>query len=573
VFHLYDSDYHLTEDVMTISGRRRWWALFALVPAVLAVGLDVTVLSVALPTLADALHATTGELQWFVVAYSLVFAAAMVPGGMLGDRLGRKATLLTALGVFGLGSLACALSTSPGQLIASRVLLGLGAAVVVPMAMAVLPVLFTEQERPKALAAIMTATMLGFPIGPILGGWLLDHVWWGWVFLMNLPVVLLGLVSVAWLVPESRASRQQRFDVAGVLLSSAGLVALTYGVIEAGDRGWGDAVSLGWITTGVVTLTGFVLWERRATDPLVDLRLFGSRGFTWGTALATGVSFAMFGLMFAMPQYFQAVLGADAQGSGWRLLPLIGGLLLGAPTADRLAHRIGDGVAIGLGLALMAGGLAVGATTGTGATTTGTGTVVTAGWITLCGFGMGLSLPTAMDAALATLTAEHSGVGSAVVQALRLVGGSLGAAILGSVLNAGYHDRLHLAGTPAAAADTIRDGVVAGVAVADRLGSATLRTSVIEAYLHGMSLMLWTSAGMAALCGVLAVAFMPPRRQPEGDLTQTGDLTRTGDLTQTGDLTRTGGLTQTGDLTQTGGRTQTGEGAEGAEPRSVTMTT
>jgi MFS family permease len=154
---------------------RRWWALFALVPAVLAVGLDVTVLSVALSSLADALQATTGQLQWFVVAYSLVFAAAMVPGGMIGDQVGRKLTLLVALGVFGLGSLACAFSTSPGQLIAARALLGLGAAVVVPMATGMLPVLFTEAERPKALAAIMTATMLGFPLGPILGGWAAGH--------------------------------------------------------------------------------------------------------------------------------------------------------------------------------------------------------------------------------------------------------------------------------------------------------------------------------------------------------------------------------------------------------------
>ena len=488
-------------------GNRRWWALFALVPAVLAVGLDVTVLSVALPTLAGTLHAGTGDLQWFVVGYSLMFAAAMVPGGMLGDRIGRKRTLLGALAVFGLGSVACALSTTSGELIAARVLLGLGAAVVVPMAMGVLPVLFTETERPKALAAIMTATMLGYPVGPILGGWLLDNTWWGWVFLMNVPVVLIGLVSVALLVPESRSSQPRRFDVPGIVTSSTGLAALTYGVIEAGDRGWGDATALGWIVAGLALLTGFVLLQRRNAEPLVDLGLFASRGFSWGTALATGVSFAMFGLMFAMPQYFQAVLRTNAEGSGLRLVPLVVGLLIGAPLADRAARRIGDGPAIGLGLLIMAGSLAAGASTGTS-----TGTAFTAGWILLSGLGMGLSLPTAMDAALAALPKERSGVGSAVIQALRMVGGSVGAAVLGSVLNGGYHARLQLDGVPAAVVGAVRDGVTSGVAVADRLGSAPLRADVVSAYLHGMSLMLATSAGLAAVCAGLAVAFMPRHR-------------------------------------------------------------
>lgn len=508
---------------MTISGHRRWWALFGLVPATLAIGLDVTVLTVALPTLATRLHATTGQLQWFVVAYSLVFAAAMVPGGMLGDRVGRKRTLVVALAVFGLGSLACAYSSSPGQLIAARALLGLGAAVVTPMILGILPVLFGDEERPKAIAAIMAATMLGYPIGPILGGWLLDHAWWGWVFLMNVPVTALAMGSVAWLVPESRASQPRRFDLVGIVASSAGLTALTYGVIDAGDRGWTDAGALVWIIVGLVVLAGFVAWERRFVDPLVDLGLFLSRGFTWGTALAVGVTFAMFGLLFGLPQYFQAVLGLDAQGSGIRLLPLVVGLLLGAPVADRLARRIGDGVAIGIGLAVMA--VMVGAGTATGAST---GWPFTTGWIAGCGFGIGLALPTAMDAALSALSKESSGVGSAVVQALRMVAGSFGAAILGSVLNAQYHAQLHLDGVPAEAAAAVRDGVVTGVAVADRLGSAALRDTVVQAFLHGMSLTLWVSAGLAAGCAVLAVLFMPRHRGMATEAAEPGSVTMSG---------------------------------------------
>jgi DHA2 family multidrug resistance protein-like MFS transporter len=493
-------------------GNRRRWALFALVPAVLAVGLDATVLSVALPTLAADLHASAGQLQWFVVAYTLVFAAAMVPAGLLGDRFGRKKVLLAALTVFGLGSLACAYSTSPGLLIASRALLGLGAAAVLPVALAVLPVLFEEAERPKAIAAIMTATMLGYPVGPILGGWLLDNYWWGWVFLMNVPVVLLGLLSVALFMPESRGQRRPGFDLAGIVSSSGGLTALTYGVIEAGDRGWTDPAALGWMAVGAAVLAGFLLRERRAADPLVDLRLFASAGFSWGTVLATAVSFALFGLMFAMPQYFQAVLGTDARGSGVRLLPLVGGLLVGAPLADRLARRLGDGVAVALGLVLLTASFAVATTTGAAS-----GSAFAAGWIAVSGFGTGLALPTAMDAALGGLAAERAGVGSAVIQALRMVGGSFGAAVLGSVLNSGYrahldHAHLNLAGLPAPAADAVRQSVLAGVAVAQRLGSSALRADVVDAYLHGMAAMMWTCAGLAAVGAVLALAFLPRRR-------------------------------------------------------------
>ncbi|HET9655619.1 MAG TPA: DHA2 family efflux MFS transporter permease subunit [Kineosporiaceae bacterium] len=488
-------------------GNRRWWALFALVPAVLAVGLDATVLSVALPTLAADLHASTDQLQWFVVAYTLVFAAAMVPAGLLGDRFGRRRLLLAALAVFGLGSLACAYSSSPGQLIAARALLGLGGAALVPVAMAVLPVLFAESERPKAIAAIMAATMLGYPIGPILGGWLLDHYWWGWVFLMNVPVVLLGLVTVAVLLPESRGERRTGIDLAGILSSSAGLAALTYGVIQAGDHGWTDRRALLMLAAGGALLTGFVVVQRRAADPLVDLRLFASAGFSWGTGLATAVSFVLFGVLFVMPQYFQAVLGTGAQGSGLRLLPLVAGLLIGAPLADRLARRIGDARAIGLGLVIIAVTFAVATQT-----TRGTGTLFTVAWIGVNGIGTGLALPTAMDAALGALATQRAAVGSAVIQALRMVGGSFGAAVLGSVLNAGYHARLDLAGLPAPAAAAVRESVSAGVTVATRLGSPALRTSVVDAFLHGMAAMMWTCAGLAAACALLTLLLMPRRR-------------------------------------------------------------
>jgi MFS transporter, DHA2 family, multidrug resistance protein len=284
---------------MAALGARRWWALGALTLAVLAVGLDATVLSVALPTPATDLHASTADLQWFVSAYTLVLAAAMLPGGLLGDRYGRKKVLLGALALFGVGSLACAYAPSAGAFIAARVLLGLGAAAIIPLALSVLTVLFTDQERPRAVGVWATANFLALPIGPILGGWLLTNYWWGWVFLVNLPVVALGLLAVTVLLPESRSATRTGLDPVGVLASSAGLAALVYGVIQAGERGWGDPVALVAMLVGVLLLAAFVLWERRlsrrpAGQPLVDLALFRSTSFTWGTILAAVGVFALF---------------------------------------------------------------------------------------------------------------------------------------------------------------------------------------------------------------------------------------------------------------------------------------
>src|SRR5215831_2265206 len=239
---------------MTSSDRRRWWALGALSLSVLVVALDLFVLTLALPTLAVDLHASSGDLQWFVDAYSLVLAAALLPAGLLGDQVGRKRLLTGALVLFGIASLACAYSTSAGELIVARAVLGLAAAAILPMSLAVLPVLFTAAERPRAIAAVGGATFLGYPIGPILGGWLLDHFWWGSVFLINIPVVVIAIIAVTLLMPESYGERHKRIDVTGILISSAGLTALTYGLIKAGNSGWGDTAAVITMAIGVAAL-------------------------------------------------------------------------------------------------------------------------------------------------------------------------------------------------------------------------------------------------------------------------------------------------------------------------------
>jgi EmrB/QacA subfamily drug resistance transporter len=393
---------------------------------------------------------------------------------------------------------------------AARILLGVGAAMVVPAALGALPSLFSDEERPKAVAAIMAATMLGQPIGPLLGGWLLTTFWWGSVFLINIPVVLVALAAAAVLVPESRSERRPHFDVPGIAASSAGLVLVTYGVIHAGQTSWTDPTALAGMAAGALVLVAFVLWERRADEPLVDLHLFRSAGFTWGTALSTLVSFSMMGLLFATPLYFQEVLGVDAFGNGLRQLPLIGGLLVGVALATRLSRRLGARGAVALGFAIIACGLALGSRT-----SATNGSVYAMAWLAITGTGLGIALPTAMDAALGALSPEHGGVGSGLIQALRMVGGAFGAAILGSVLNSSYRSALDLGGLPAQAAAAVEDSVAAGVAIADQLGSWHLLESVHAAFIHGMDVAYLVCAAAAVAGAVLALAFMP-RRQPAG---------------------------------------------------------
>jgi DHA2 family multidrug resistance protein-like MFS transporter len=496
-------------------GTRRWWALGALALAVLAVGVDGTVLSVALPTLSKALHASESDLQWFSSGYFLVLAAAMLPAGLLGDRYGRKKVLLVSLALFGVGSAACAYSTSVAEFMAARVLVGLAGAGLIVMALSVLTVLFSKEERPKAVGIISAATFVAFPIGPILGGWLLTNYWWGWVFLINLPVVVMALAAVVALVGESRASARPGLDFVGVVASAAGLVILTYGLIKAGQEGWGNIDALVMMVGGVALLVGFFAWERRLTarpggQPLLDLSLFGSASFTWGVILAMFPILAMLGILFTMPQYFQGVLGTNAMGSGLRLLPLVAGLMVGAIPAARVVRLVGAKVAVAAGFVLLAVGLFLGSTMSVGSSG-----LFAAAWMAVAGLGTGIAMATAMSAALVELSEEKSGVGSGVMQAVNKTGGPLGIAILGSILSAGYLARVDLVGLPAAAVAAVRQSVFGGVTVARQLHSQALLTSVQRAFVHGMDLALLVSAGIALAGAVLTVLFLPQTNASE----------------------------------------------------------
>ena len=490
----------------------RWWAMGATAATLLVVGLDMTILNVALPDIAVDLSATTAQLQWFADAYLLVLSALLMPAGMLGDRYGRKRFTLGALVVFGAGSLWCALATSPGSLIAARALLGVGAAVLIPLAMSAVVVLFEPDERPRAIVVLGAATMLGLPLGPVVAGVLLQHFWWGSVFIVNLPVIVAAFVAVALFLPESRSSEAQgrRLDVFGVTLSSLGLLGLTYGVIEGPDRGWSSPVVLASVTAGLVLLAGFFWWERRATrpgssrEPVFDFELWAVPEFRWGSVVATVASLAFFGVMFVVPLYLRAVLGSDALGTGLRTLPMVAGLIVGLRTTMVLLPRAGAKVLGVAGFVVAAGGLALGALTRVGSPY-----LLTAVWTALAGAGVGAALFSGQNAALGCLPRERAATGSALIQTMRQVGSVTGIAGLGALLGAVYGASLHLSGLPAEVADAVRDNVASGVAVAHRLGSAALASDVQAAFVAGMGAALWASA-VVALLGAAVVWWRLP---------------------------------------------------------------
>lgn len=388
------------------------------------------------------------------------------------------------------------------MLIAARAVLGLGAAAIIPLSIAVLPVLFPEAaDRNRAVGVWITASAVGLPLGPIVGGWLLDTFWWGSVFLINVPLVAVGVVAVAVLVPGSRSERTRTVDGAGVLLSSAGLLGLTYGFIVAGRDGWTDPAAWGCVAAGGVLVAAFVGWQGRAACPLVDLGLFAHPGFRAGAILSTLVNFALLGLLFALPLYFQAVGDVDAVGTGLRLLPMIGGLLAGTRIADRFGRRVAPRVVVAIGFGLLVVALGIGATT-----SVHTGYGLTAGWLVLLGLALGFTMPTTMAVALAALSPERSGSGSALLIALRQLGGALGVAVLGAVLSSAYQARLPLDGVAAPVVGAARAGVSSGLAAAAHASDEPLAAAVRAAYVSGMDWMLVVCAVIAA--GAVVVSLL-----------------------------------------------------------------
>ncbi|MET8447303.1 MFS transporter [Streptomyces sp. NPDC005209] len=499
---------------------RRWWALGALVASMLVLGFDMTILNVALPTMAERLGATTGQQQWMADAYVVVFAALMLPAGLLGDRFGRRRMLITGLGIFLAGSLVGTLADDVNWVIAARAVMGVGAALVMPLALSVLPSLFGPDERTRAVGIISAASALGLPLGPIIGGFLLNHFWWGSVFLVNVPMVAIGVAACGLLLPETSDPASPKVDVLSTALTASGLAALIYAIIEAPGRGWGDARVPAFFAAAVVLLTGLVLRERRALRPMLDMGLLAQRGFLLNTVAATLVMFVLSGLMFVLPPYLQAVLGHDALGTGVRLLPMMGGLMIAARGAQPVVARFGPRAVVSAGLVVLAFAALLGSRT-----TAESGYGFTALWLSIAGLGFGFSVVPAMDGALAALPADRAGSGSGLLMTLRQVGGAIGIALLGSLLAGAFRDRLDVTGLPGGAAHTAGESVVAAHLIAERAGSAHLVASANGAYVHGMGLVLLVCGAASLVAALLAAAFLPggaPKRRSATDEDATG---------------------------------------------------
>lgn len=492
---------------------RRWWALAALCAVVFAVGLDLTVLNVALPTLARELSASTSDLQWFVNAYTLALAAGLLPAGALTDRMGAKPVLLGAIIAFAAASYACGAAATPATLIAARVLLGLASAALTTGAMAILTIAFDTEERPRAMGTWMTVNGIGMPIGPLLGGWLLDHAHWGWVFWINVPIALGAAGLALAVVPATRPRPEVGIDLLGAALSALGLGLFTYGLIAAGTDGWGARTPWIFMGSGTVALALLVAVERRLARPLLDLTLFRDRTFAWATAALTAATLATMGLLFVLPQYSQSVRGDSAFDSGLRLLPLIGGLIVGAKLGPALGERLGIRREIAIAFGVLALACALGART-----TVDSGWAFVYAWSALGGLGFGLSLPSAMALATGSLVPAKAGAGSAMLQAFRQVGGTFGVAILGSLLGSAYRSELAVpAALPAPAAEAARGGIQGALAVARALHLPELADSARAAFATGMAQSLLFTAALAVLTVAFAALVSPAASESGAD--------------------------------------------------------
>ena len=493
---------------MSARVRSPWLALGVIAAAMLTIGLDATIVNVALSPISRELGASTTELQWVTTSYALTLGALMIPFGALGDRLGRSRMLAGGLLAFALASLLCAFSPDPGTLVVGRVLLGAAAAAMVPLSMAVLPSLFPDAaERQKALGIWLAASALGLPLGPIVGGLLLQHFWWGSVFLVNVPLAGLGALAVIMLVPESRGSATARLDLLAVVLSAAGTGTLVYAFTAAGEHGW-----LSWqfgmaLASAAALLAAFTVRTLRSAHPLVDLRLLRRRRFAIGTAMAAVTMVLLSGSMFGLTQLFSVSFGSDALSTGLRLLPLVGGLILGTRVGSRVIAAIGQRNAVVL-FCLLVLAASVGQVFSVGASYW-----LFAVLMAVLGAGIGGIIPVSMFLAMGELSNADAGSGSALIQAIRQICSALGVALLGSVTASTYADRLDSVDLPTDVRGPVADSVTAGVQLLATTGHRELITPVVEAYGHGLAV----AGGVAAVIALATLAlawFMPDATAP-----------------------------------------------------------
>jgi EmrB/QacA subfamily drug resistance transporter len=494
--------------------RRRWLILGVLITSLMAIVLDNTVLNVALKTIASptaGLGASQGQLEWAINSYTLVFAGLLFTFGVVGDRIGRKRMLMIGMLAFGLFSLLSAYSHTPDQLVWARAAMGLGAAAVMPQTLSIISNVFEPAERPKAIGIWAVAVGIGIAIGPIVGGLLLAHFWWGSVFLINVPFTAASAAVIAVMVPESKNPSPGRIDFVGVLASIAGLVLLVYGIIQGGDKGsWIHPDVLGTSAAGLVILAFFAWYETRISHPSLDVRLFRDPRLSSAIGALSLVFFGMLGALFFLNFYLQTVRGYSPLHAGTISLAFAVAQMATAPRTAGLVRRFGA-------KSVVAGGLLAMTVALIGYQLLGATTPI---WV-LCvlffiqGIGMGAIMPPATEAVMSVVPRERAGAGSALTNTARQVSGALGVAVLGSILAQAYRSQLspHLGGLPASARNAAAGSITASEAVAAKLGAAgrDLTSFADSSFIHAMHITTLISAAITLLGAIVVLRWMPGR--------------------------------------------------------------
>jgi EmrB/QacA subfamily drug resistance transporter len=490
----------------------RWAVLGVVCLAVFVTVLDGTIVNIALPSLSVELGASTRQLQWIVDAYLLVFTGLLLAAGGLGDRFGRRRALLLGLALFGATSAMAAAADTAQGLILGRAAMGVGAALIFPATLAILTNVFTEPtERAKAIGVWSATSGVAVAAGPITGGWLLEHFWWGSVFLVNVPVVIVAIAAAIVVIPESRDRHTPPLDLVGLVSSIVGIGALVFTIIEAPEWGWLDARTTAGFVIALTALAGFVWWELRTQHPMLPVRIFENRRFSAASVAITSAFFALFGFIFLITQYFQLVRGYSPLGAGIRTLPVATAIAVASIGAPRLVERLGTTRVVASGLILMAAGF-VWVSTASAATPY----LEIVGQMILLGAGLGATTAPATESIMGSLSADKAGVGSAVNDTTRELGGTLGVAVIGSVFTSVYVGALDgpvVSGLPDEARTVAEESVAAAGMIAPDLGSAApaFLVEVSDAFLAGLSVACLVVAGVVLVGAAVAARFLPAR--------------------------------------------------------------
>ncbi|HEV8296717.1 MAG TPA: DHA2 family efflux MFS transporter permease subunit [Acidimicrobiales bacterium] len=491
--------------------RRRWWTLAALCTSLILITVDTTILNVAIPTISRALGSGTGELQWIVDAYTVAFAGLLLTGGSLGDRLGRRRALTAGLVVFGAGCALSAMVSSPGPLIVMRGITGAGAALIFPATLSILTNTFRDPaERQRAIAIWAGTAGIGIALGPLAGGLLLEHFYWGSVFLVNLPVIVVALIAIRVAVPESRDPTHRRLDVVGAFTSIAGLAIVVFGIIRGGSHAWTDRYALTSLVGGMLLVGTFILVELRTSDPMLDLRVFRNRRFTGASVAVAVVYFCLFGTIFLMTQQLQLMLGYGALAAGVRTVPFALVLMVVANTTPKLVGRFGARALISSGLVIVAVSQLIRATS---TIDTGYGPLL-ASQLSFA-LGMGLIIAPATATIMGAIPMNRAGVGSAVNDTTRQVGGALGVAVMGSLATSAYHhtlnERVSSLGLSDRALGDSRASLGGALRTAQELPSTPLADAARQGFIDGLRVASIVAV-VVALAGAAVAWRLLPRR-------------------------------------------------------------